>query len=288
MFSEFEEMVVLGLEEIKNIQLENEADFHTKLKSEAQLLDLLLVEHLALLSTLSPFFSLKTRSFKGLKAKTTEFEIIRTFTWLLNNSINNLLSLRVLLSMGMDLQARVLFRNYIESMDVSVAILLSLDFYEKYRKECDNEKEAKIRWHGIKTSSLLKTIQRELDKDEKLNQLWQIGFEMRSDNYSRASKGVHVEPIAVIYNSYPSKLDTTEVVQNIGGVITNATKSTILSTYYYGGFIINFLKELLQTRSKLGPLAVLNKNGRHYATINKVNQHLWLITCFRENEEKLK
>lgn len=182
----------------------------------------------------------------------------------------------MLLSMGMDLQARVLFRNYIESMDVSIAILLSEEFFTLYKTEPTNEKEIKERWYKVRTSTLLKVIEKELKKDKSLKEFWEVGVKMRTDNYSTTSKGVHVEPVAVAYSSYPTKLNTNQVTQSVAGYITNATKTTILNIYCYGGFILNFLRPLMETYHRLGKLSDLNKNGHYYSYLNQINRYMWL------------
>jgi hypothetical protein len=276
----------MGMKALLKIHSENKIDTNRHLRDEMELFDLLLLEHLSLLFALSPFFVVKTRAYKRLKRKSYSFEALRTFTWLLNNSVNNLLSIRALLSMGMDLQARVLFRNYIESMDVSIAILLSEEFFKLYSTEPVDEAQAKARWNRVRTKNLLKVINTQLQTDQRLRELWEIGFKMREENYSTTSKGVHVEPIAIMYGAYPKTLSNNQFVQNVGGYITNATKSTVQNIYAYGGFIINFLHPLIEERHNLGNLSKLSRNGKHYSFINQVNRYSWLATMIEANNEK--
>src|SRR5688572_8598709 len=92
------------------------------------MLDMVLLEHTSLLAMLHKFNNVKTRKANGKLPNSNSFKALRSFTFLLNNCINNLVSIKTLLAMGFDIQARTLFRNYIESMDLAYAVLLDEDF----------------------------------------------------------------------------------------------------------------------------------------------------------------
>lgn len=65
----FKENVNLCMKELFQIHSQNKTKLYKELKEEMELFDLLLLEHLSLIFTLSPFFNLKVIAYKGLKEK---------------------------------------------------------------------------------------------------------------------------------------------------------------------------------------------------------------------------
>jgi len=256
---------------LEDVGLQNNDVFNKKLAAEGERLDLIIFEHMTLSLVLTPFADLNTitRKDQGDSSKVLLF-----FTMMLNNGINSLLSLKTLLSMGMDFQARVILRNYIETMELAMAILLNEQFFNFYMKDPKGKKEEKARWDKTRPSEVARIISAAAEKDEPLKEMWNLGKAIRDHLYDNSSKAVHAVSVAVFVGANPSLIDSDKAGAGLGGHISNGTRSTLNNAFQYGGFCLHFLQKILQYAHGIDVSAL--PKGDHYAFISDINKLLWL------------
>jgi hypothetical protein len=270
------------LEFIKDVDKENRDIFCKTLEAEGELLDLILVQHLILYYVLIPFSDLQIETYGGWKKESYSFKALRIFTSLLNNACNSLISIKTLTQIGMDIQTRIIFRNYIECMDMGIAILLDEAFFNKYKTDPGSEIKRKQKWQETCPAKIRNTITAAVEKEKVLKEKWKLGLELRKDHYNNSSKAAHADIIAIIYGSYPTIIDTDQTCNGIGGIISNGTRYTLKNIFNYACLVLNFVQPILEDRHSLGKLFKPDSHGGLYNFTKEVNQ-LVLILSMRKD-----
>ena len=260
---------------LKEAQSENRQIFRKKLKGGKEMLDLLLSEYMCLSLLLSPFYNLNTKSYNGYKKGSYKFKALRVFSHLLNNAFNALTSIKMLLSTGMDLQARILFRNYIESMETAIAVLLNEEFLQLYKSVPNSKEEAGHKWNKTRPQGVLKAIYDSVQGDESQLERWQFILEFRMDYYDDTSKAVHANIVPVTYSSYSRKIGQKGISYSyFGSHITNATVGTINNVLLYANLISNFILSILEKSYNFDKLKEQDSVGVLYVVVNDTNKFL--------------
>lgn len=276
-YESWAEKITIYLKFLERLQLENKKDFSRKLKFEGERLDLILVQHLILYLILIPFADVRKQNFKGLKKDSLSFQALRTCTFLLNNAINNLYSIKMLALMGMDSQARIILRNYIEGTDIAIAVLLDDKFLQLYTKETSDDKDAKDKWRETRPSKIQHIIKAAVEKNKKIKEIWEFVLPVRKEYYDISSMVTHANIMPVFLENYPTILNTDMArIGGVGGCISEATSGMLISTLEYASFAINFIQYILESHHGMEELFGRKLKDSLYHSIKETNMLIWL------------
>ncbi len=170
--SELQEMNVLFEENIDNDFSKDES-----LKSEFIFLDMT-INQLLLISKVVEWFESNNVNFlwsKKQSSKTSGLGEIKTLTY---NLSNTLWTIKFLLSKGIDHQAKILFRYFIEQYDILIAIAGDYDFFIKYSERVSNDdpyEDFNEKWYRHirpkKIKPIIERISNDILNDKRLGKL---------------------------------------------------------------------------------------------------------------------
>lgn len=259
---------------LKKIHSNNQKEFKEKLHHELDSLELFLLEHFTLYGVIFPIVD---RSIKS-KRKTKNNPAVQAFGFLLLNAIHNLIAIKQMLVLGLEIQALTLIRNYQETMETSVAIIVSREFLALYRSEPESEADAKIKWHAVRPEAVLKVIGQYMQKNESTAPIWEEWKTYRRQHYSRLSKGSHAQFFPLAYNAYPTPLDDEFIRGGFGGVISNALRTTLINFLVHGRLIFDMAQgEFVNHHAEV--FKTLNFDKRFHLFLFKVNREMFYNSC---------
>lgn len=91
---------------------------------------------------------------------------------------------------GKDFQSEVLFRNFMELMDIGILILIDDQFYEIYTSDPKSEEDIQKKWNQVKPSAVKKKIDGYL-LFKKMNYMEEIFIWLRNSLYKNFSLSIH-------------------------------------------------------------------------------------------------
>lgn len=205
---------------------------------ETKIFKLLIYEHIHLFTILADSFVHSSPNINLSKRNSQKFIHLTTF---LNNQINNLKSALLLLEHGLTQSSEIIFRNYIETSEKALAILINENFFDSYRKETTNETEEKNIWNKTKPYKAFNIIKTHFLKLNELKEFYEVFFDIRQSIYSQTSKAVHSQLSSTIKESLNS--NNKDFLQwSISGN-KNQKSKTIFKEYIL--YIKTFLKSLM-------------------------------------------
>jgi len=195
-------------------------------------------QHISLFLLIFEQFNFKDGDFKHIAKESKSYEIIRFYALQLCNLSNSLISIRILLESGFNLQAKQIFRSYIELADIAVASLASADFFDKYKSVVDGEeKEREVWWNYTRPKSLsgiLKNIYHDMFEG---SEFWEMFKQIREPYYKHQSDYVHGHYIATAISAMaPQNGD--DMSLTLLGAITDDMEATLEGVILYSHLLI--------------------------------------------------
>lgn len=241
-------------------------EFNHKFKGPSHFFDFTIFQHVSLFLLLAEHFHEKDETFKHIEQNSDSFMSFRYFTLSLCNLINSLVSIKILIELGLNLQANQLIRSYIEYADISVAILAKNDFFKIYKSSAESEENKKSTWWNYTRPKALSKILKEIFNamhDENVN-YWEIFNQIREPVYSHLSGHVHADVMANITNAMAQKLSTGYFELTLLGSITKDTEKTLRRIIIYSHLFINSAVISIVRFKKL-PLIHFGEEGLKFA-----------------------
>lgn len=168
------------------------------------------------------------------------FTVENTIIVLIENLSNTLWVIRFLLSKGSDHQAKILFRNFIEQLDIIIAILGNFDFFDKYTHMYNDKDiflDASKKWfEHIRPKKFTPFINRVYNEVIKNKNLGKIMSNLKKSNYQWLSLFAHAH------------FDTLQ----ISSIIIDENENTRFNSYCSPDLKISFTLNKLLLHSSMG------------------------------------
>lgn len=166
------------------------------------------------------------------------------FYILLINLCNYLIAIRKLSASGLNMQAKVLSRSFIEYCDIGLCLLFNEEFYQAYRSSIDSEEaESKFWWNFQRPKAIEKHLQDCVKKFDDDGGHWDILKEVREKTYSLFSDFTHGHFLANFTSGYDSEFGQAEVRPALGGIIATHSSQALNRTLIYG---LMFLRHVVR------------------------------------------
>ncbi|WP_010136329.1 hypothetical protein [Ochrovirga pacifica] len=206
---------------------------------------------------------------------TSETKIrLNNFLLLLNNQINGLKSILLLLEKGLTQSSDVLFRNFMETSEKGLAILIDDEYYKAYTTQTTSHEESLEIWNKTKPSKTCKIIERRFKNLDK-NQFYETFFKLRKDFYSQTSKAVHAELHSTVTQSLNfNKNDTVNL--SFGGKEDDMVNQAFQNYILYIKTMSQKMLIVLVSDYKLN-MNKFGEDGMHYTLVYKVTEEAFKL-----------
>ena len=250
---------------------ENIRKFNQNYYFEKRIFELLIFEHTNL-------FFLLSRSVWGdeIEIGLNEKDKIRFrhLTMLLNNQINNLKSILLQLENGLTQTSDIVFRNYMEISEKSLAILIDEDYFNLYKTETNNKQEEMKVWSKTKPSKTFHIVQKRLLKLDNI-EFHKAFFEIRKSLYERTSKAVHAEISSTTTESI--NFNTSEYIKwSISGKTDERIREVLKEYLLYIKVISRSFLILLVADYKIS-MNKFGDDGIYHTLINQITEEAFNI-----------
>ncbi len=225
-----------------SIQQECSEEFRSVYGRKSYILDYIIYLHTSLFLLCSEKFHVGESS----RAMTKEPDKVSTkmnyTTLMLVHLINSLLSVRVLIEKGLDVQAKQILRSYIEYSDLALAVLADETFYDNYQRMGKGEKEEKEVWNKFtRPSALTKILKRIYINMDGTGKQWDIVQSVRKSMYGALSDYTHGHFTAVFMGAAAEDVQG-EFGHIALGSITKSIDHTLVQAIVYA---YSFLKHAM-------------------------------------------
>ncbi|NTV25429.1 MAG: hypothetical protein HGB01_04380 [Chlorobiaceae bacterium] len=239
-------------------------DFKGKFSMEEKMLGYSICLHIDLFLLIWDFFGIEPKKkFEHISDGSNRMYQIRHFGLFLSNLVNSLLGIHLLIENGLHLQAKQLFRSYIEYADIGIAVLADQDFYVNYRTMGDSkEQQDKVWWNYTRPRALNKILEK-IFKDEELKDFWGLYRSIREPMYSHYSDYVHAHHMANLDSAFSYDDQRRKNVISVGGAITSEMNHTLDSLILFSRLFIQIAMIVLVKYQRL-PFNLFGKDGEEF------------------------
>lgn len=169
------------------------------------------------------------------------------FLLLMTNLTNTLLALRTLLRAGLDYQARVLLRSFIELADVTVIALYDVDFFKCVRTPAETFQDARRWWSKHLNRSSIKEQYKKMLDELGAPAEWRESFLAGlQDTYDWLSQWTHNNIIALSIGAMPREIGGERCRYGLGGRAGAASQATLEVALDYVMLFLYMATSLLQ------------------------------------------
>lgn len=221
------------------------------------------------------FFLLISKSSEDEKIKNkvnlseSQIVILRHFNIILLNQLKTLKSIMILLESGFLTQAKIVFRNFIESSEKGIAILVNEEYFNNYFQLPDNnEMEVNI-WNKTNPKQTAKIVRNYL-KNIRNEEFDQIFFDVRKSMYDEYSKSVHSKVASNISDAYHFK-DDGEVVLSLIDLDVKDYKDFLKKLILYSNTVGQTMLVVLVKEYKIS-LNNFGSDGEFFLNLYKINE----------------
>jgi hypothetical protein len=171
---------------------------------------------------------------EGYELDLNKFDISKMviYSLLLSNIINNLSSSYRLIERGYSQNSDIIFRNYIELSEKSLAILNNDEYFKNFKKETNNKDEELKLWWKTKPSKTFKEVQNALEKLN-LPEFYEIFFEVREKIYNHTSKATHGDLKSILKGSLVSNNDVDSISLSLFGNVNQNLQDNLNNYLIY-------------------------------------------------------
>ena len=241
--------------------------------------------HLSLSLLVHENFSKKC-SFPHIKLGSFSFQSIYSLRSTLTNLINSLLSVRLLLTNGFNIQANQLVRSYIEYADIAIACVSNKEFFEKYKSMTDSIKQEKeVWWKYVRHESITKVLKESLYNIYPDHKHWEVLFEIRKPIYKNSSDHLHGHSAVNLFGAYQTPFGEEENSRlTLGGFTSQEMKITYTNLIIYSHQFISNLSACFVHYHNL-PFVKFGSLGKDYAISLKISEHFQKLIIKLNSEE---
>jgi hypothetical protein len=219
---------------VLSIQRERSEEFLSVYGGKAYILDYIIFLHASLYLLCTEKFPLKESNNDVRREPDNLTRKMLFTTSALIHLINSLLSIRILLERGLDVQAKQILRSYIEYSNLTFAVLGDETFYDNYRRMRDGEKERKEVWNKFtRPGAVEKIVERIFIDMGGTSKDWNDLQDIRRELYGGLSQYTHGHFLAVLLSAYGEKVGG-EIGPTPLGAITKSIDGTLANTITWG------------------------------------------------------
>lgn len=198
---------------------------------------------------------------------------------LLTNLANTLLGVRSLICSGLDVQARILLRQYVEIGDMTLAVLGDRESYDAYLQLAGDPDAFRRAWKSRlspqRVRQRLSLVEREVGLSEDMSVETAA---MRHSTYQWLSYFAHGQWVALLTGAYPSDIsDHRPRLFGLGGRVSAASKATLFHGVRHTWLFLRLAVRLLFDKHKWNfGLDVDDKENRWFFVRQEVFNKLFL------------
>lgn len=192
---------------------------------------------------------------------------------------NNYKAIKDAFKKGLTYQALVIFRNTIELTELAIGILGDSELQKFYRKTIstkDGEGYQSVKFGTVmkKTGKILTWI-KSLENISVDPELWDGYMDIRSNLYESSSRFSHSNFASIYTNAYVTPLMKRHmdfedgIMSNVGGIITQKTKTAISEVIIYESISYMICVILLIEKHRL-PFKYFNESGGYTTALSKL------------------
>lgn len=258
-----------------NRQQQNIEKYDKIFKKDDLFFELIILEHQSLFITLIERFNHTKTEFDGINNETYTFKSVSFLCHLLNLIINNLITMQDIMKKGYNHQVNLIFRNYIELSEISIAILLNESFFNIYTSEPLSPAEINRKWKEVKPEKVHKLIGQEFQNSLDLKSPWEDYMdEIRNSLYSKTSGFVHGNSYRVLTESYSKEIDKDIYTLTSLGLISDNLRETFNEIVIYSKTYIKNVIIFLVKNHKLN-FNRFEQDGRDHIFLTSVSDYMF-------------
>ena len=263
-------------QDINKTRNENSVKLFRELGIESYFYDLLILEHLSLFACLFKYCYIEEHNDRAS---------VNFLSLLLLSLHKNMISMKMNLEMGFNQQANLIFRNYIELSELSLAFLIDDEIYSSYTEDEDNNSANLKKWLKIKPGKVHAIINTAFEKISDLKGYGEILHELRNNLYKKASDFTHGAAWTILSESMAYDGTNEESNFQITGSINNNIKNTFYEILIYSKlFLFSFIVLLVNNRKIT--FEKFGDDGKDHLFVKLITDELSKITI--ENYKKFK
>lgn len=254
----------------KNKDISNIKKFNNIFHFEKKFFELLIIQHESLWIIFVKYFY-----YKKEKIELNVYNKRRMLFYLLilNNQINNLISMLQLLERGYSQSSDLIFRNYMEIAEKGLAILSDNDYYEAYKKETFNEDEDKEIWKKTKPYLTFEIVKRALLKIENV-EFYNMFFTVRETLYTNTSKTVHGNIKSILKGAILVEDESDYMKLNIYGNVNSNFQDNLTNYFIYSKIVSQAVIIILVKDYKLN-FDKFKEEGKHHVFIQSLTDKIF-------------
>lgn len=208
---------------------------------------------------------------------------LRFFGLSLCNLTNSLIAIRTLLEGGLDLQAKQVFRSYIEYSDISIASLESASFYLNYIRMAEGEKEAnEVWWKYTRPAAIEKILKKIFLNFGNDGLFWEMIQSIRKPSYELYSDYTHGHFLANTLSAFSRSNESDLFRPTITGSITYGMTDTLDRSIAYSHLFVKHAMIILVKDHHL-PFEKFGENGKNFVVFYKMMEVIWPIMIEKLN-----
>ena len=238
------------------------------------------IHSIILLILLENFFPGDKANRKTKKISKTAGGVFSIVSMGYNNIYVSLYEARNLFFEGKDFHAEIMFRNFMELMDLNIALLIDHEFYSIYKTIPNNEIEAKLRWNKIKPSMISKKVENYIEHHVDLPLKHEF-LDARRKIYNDYSKSAHGLFESQYYSAFRAKkpFSNEEFEKRIFSFFdfNHAKAQDFLLTFIIYNYCITFCLTTIFIKKYGLPMKNFKEIGSEFVYIFKLYEHLLKI-----------
>ena len=236
-------------------------------------LEVMIVDNIILQFIWFFFFISKSSDDDNIKNKVnlsdSQTIVLRHFSMILLNQLKTLESIMILSESGFLTQTKILFRNFIESSEKSIAILVDEEYFNHYfQLPANNKIEADI-WSKTNPKQTAKIV-RDYLKNLENEEFYQIFFDIRKSMYDEYSQSVHSKVGSNILDAFHFK-DDGEVVLSLVDTEIKDYKDFFKKLILYSNTVGQAMLVILVKEYKIS-LNNFDSDGEFFLNLYKINE----------------
>jgi hypothetical protein len=265
-------------------------EYYFRFPAEIELFDLIIFQHFLLSLMLTERFNFKSQSFKHIPAESQTYKSLVLYSLLLNNCSNSLISIKNLLSKGLNLQCHQLFRCYIEYADIGIVMLGDETFARIYQESAKSRNKEKKAWaNHLKPSEIEKkliAVYSEMLNETKDSHFYlRLLKAIRKSYYNLSSGYTHGKYNANFQSAFDEQFENTKYVPTIGGRITKTTRNVLDAVTMYSHLFIKHSILLIVKNHDL-PFVHFEKDGKWFTKLNMIVEgYVSILKKYHDNFE---
>lgn len=209
-------------------------------------------------------------------------------TFLVTHLANTLVGIRTLVCSGLDAQARILLRAYVEVADITVAVLGDRDTFRAYTSLARDPAAFARMWKGLLSPERIRRVLSSLETEIALEDEVRVKMAaMRRETYEWLSSVAHGQGLALFLGAFQPTVEDPDVLRfSLMGSVTPASKTTLLRAVLYTWQLLMYAIRLLwdKHRWRFG-LDVNDKDNRWFFVRHHVFTQLFLSRYERMQDD---